>query len=350
MQLPTRTRRSARTGVIATVSSGLLLLAWPAGPAQAVGTYVVTGALHLGNGATIASAALFLALIGILTAVFLAGRQSVNWNRRAQKAPAPVDQNVVMEAAVIVGNEAGRIIALIDASVGSHTSYANQLRDLEDRIVSVTTADQLRTIAKLLASENHRMRRDAEGMATELEASQKQIDGLRQRLAQARDESLLDALTEVANRRAFDTVMEQSIATAAQTGTPLSVALTDIDAFKSINDKFGHLSGDDVLKHFAGILSEQARSTDTVARIGGEEFAIIMPGTESLAASVRAERLRSSIADQAFPIKGRAPITVTASFGVAQLRDGEDVDDFMRRADGRLYRAKSLGRIRVVTT
>jgi diguanylate cyclase len=134
-----------------------------------------------------------------------------------------------------------------------------------------------------------------------------------------------------------------------QKDSPLSLILADIDNFKKINDQFGHLVGDEILKLVAGTLSHNVKGRDSVARFGGEEFAIILPETTALNALNIAQQIRQKLENQKWISRQHnKPIgIVTASFGVAQLEDGERKSIFLRRADSKLYQAKNAGRNRV---
>jgi diguanylate cyclase (GGDEF)-like protein len=150
-----------------------------------------------------------------------------------------------------------------------------------------------------------------------------------------------DPLTGLANRRAFDLVYERETARRQRTLEPLSLVLLDIDHFKQVNDEHGHDAGDEVLRHVGTRLPEAARPTDLCVRMGGEEFAVLLPGCAPIQAMQIAERLRAAIA-------GDAPLPITASAGVATL--GVHVDapaDLLPAADEALYRAKHAGRDRV---
>ncbi|MDP1652786.1 MAG: diguanylate cyclase [Rhodocyclaceae bacterium] len=155
-----------------------------------------------------------------------------------------------------------------------------------------------------------------------------------------------DVLTGLANRRAFDEAGQLEIQRAQRYATPLSLVITDLDYFKAINDQYGHHVGDRVLQHFALILSESVRNVDLVGRWGGEEFAILMPGTDLEEAVQVAERMRVAVAD-APRIEGLAG-GYTASFGVAAFRsDTPTMVSLLGRADAALYDAKNKGRNRV---
>jgi len=152
-----------------------------------------------------------------------------------------------------------------------------------------------------------------------------------------------DALTGLPNRRAIDEVLARGAAHAARHGDPLSVLMIDLDHFKSINDRHGHVVGDAVLREAADVLRGVGRDEDVAGRWGGEEFLVVLQGIGIEGAITAAERLRAAIAAIAVD-DGRAPVRVTASIGVAQLAEGGDPEALLRGADKALYRAKANGR------
>ena len=162
-----------------------------------------------------------------------------------------------------------------------------------------------------------------------------------------RRETFGDYLTGLANRRAFFEAAEQELTRSLTVPRPTAVIAIDADHFKGINDRYGHPGGDAVLQHLAAILGETFREVDVVARIGGEEFAVLLPSTDLPRAAVVAERLRAAVASQVVHFDGQR-IRYTVSLGVASLTDGEGgIDLLLKRADQALYAAKRLGRNRV---
>jgi diguanylate cyclase (GGDEF)-like protein len=158
----------------------------------------------------------------------------------------------------------------------------------------------------------------------------------------------LDALTGIGNRRVFYTRAESELARCRRKGTPLSLLMIDLDRFKSINDALGHAAGDETLRRFAALVHPHLREYDFLARLGGEEFAVLLPdATEEVALGI-AERLRELTEAEHLPAPG-FPVPTTASIGAAQLLAHERaIDQLMHRADQALYAAKSSGRNRVV--
>ncbi|PGH55435.1 diguanylate cyclase [Azospirillum palustre] len=159
-----------------------------------------------------------------------------------------------------------------------------------------------------------------------------------------RVQSRTDVLTGLANRSHLNDVCRAEMERAARYGRPLSIILVDLDHFKQVNDRYGHVFGDRVLIEFAALARQALRGTDTVGRWGGEEFLILCPEANPEAAFALAERLRRTIRGYDFSNGHRQ----TGSFGVAGVRDGDSIDRLLIRADNALYRAKDEGRDRVV--
>ena len=159
-------------------------------------------------------------------------------------------------------------------------------------------------------------------------------------------QAITDELTGLVNRRRFLDALRTEITKGQRLGARLSVVLADLDDFKLVNDGFGHHAGDEVLLEFADLLREHGRDIDVAARLGGEEFAVLLPETGLEGARAVAERLRQSLADRHIRL-GEREVTVTASFGVAELQEGQSVDALLQAADSALYRAKEKGKNRV---
>ena len=157
-----------------------------------------------------------------------------------------------------------------------------------------------------------------------------------------------DALTGLANVRAFEELAAGTLRTAERYDQPIAVVAIDLDRFKSINDRSGHAAGDAVLVEVGRILAASTRrSIDIAGRLGGEEFVVLMPQTDRRGAVAFAERMRRDIRGHRFNFDGR-DLTVTASLGGAQWTPGESLDATLARADAALYRAKYGGRNQVV--
>ncbi|PLW83603.1 hypothetical protein CWI75_04430 [Kineobactrum sediminis] len=152
-----------------------------------------------------------------------------------------------------------------------------------------------------------------------------------------------DQLTDVANRRGFLIAAGVLLAGAQREGRPLTLVLADIDFFKRINDRYGHTIGDHVLAHFAETLRGCVRQQDTIGRIGGEEFAVIMGGASAVDARQMISRIRKAMLEQPL-LEGQQRISITASFGIAEWQDDGSIEELMTRADAALYHAKDTGR------
>ena len=155
-----------------------------------------------------------------------------------------------------------------------------------------------------------------------------------------------DPLTQVANRAEFDRMLNNFVAAHQESNLPCSLIMSDIDQFKSINDTYGHLTGDSVLRGLASILQKRLRPNDKLGRYGGEEFCAILPETNIESAARIAEELRALVAAHTFAADGKE-LRVTISIGAAELGGATHMDALYKRADDKLYEAKRTGRNRV---
>ncbi len=166
-------------------------------------------------------------------------------------------------------------------------------------------------------------------------------------LGEERRRAAVDDLTGLFGRAHFLRETRREISRAKRNGKPLSALMLDADHFKRINDSYGHAAGDAVLRSLARTLVEVTRETDVVGRLGGEEFAVLLPDADLLGAGIAAERLRNAVATTTISV-GSATLSLTVSIGVAQWRDGESTDGLLKRADAAMYLAKDRGRDRAV--
>jgi len=179
---------------------------------------------------------------------------------------------------------------------------------------------------------------------TERTRAEREVHALQERL---REESIRDSLTGLFNRRYLEESLGRELILAERKEHPVSLVMGDLDHFKEVNDRHGHLAGDEVLRVFGGLMKRHVRGSDIYCRYGGEEFLLVLPTMTKEGAAKRAERIRSEMA--AAPVcYGESTIAVTASFGVATFpHDGLTCDSLIASADSALYVAKAAGRNRV---
>ncbi|MCP1442417.1 diguanylate cyclase [Pseudomonas sp. GGS8] len=203
--------------------------------------------------------------------------------------------------------------------------------------------------------DQHQKQRDAreqevaarlQSLAERVAHMEQEALGYREHLEEQRQKALIDPLTGLPNRAAWSERLDHEISQWQQHGNTLLLAMLDLDHFKRINDNYGHLAGDKVLKIIASVLRKRLRGTDFIARFGGEEFVLLMPATAPMAGAKLLETLRASIEACPFHFKGER-VTITISMGLTAFRPDEHGDLVLKRADQALYRAKNTGRNRI---
>lgn len=259
--------------------------------------------------------------------------------------------SMAQEAEREVSANLDRIIALLKSHSEASRAYSATLENAGRNLIELTSPEQLRVAIGFLITENNKMRKETNDLQSNLEESHQQIENLRENLEVAEETGMRDPLTQLWNRRAFDHMLELQVETAVKNNTPTCLVLADVDHFKRVNDSFGHLIGDEILRLVANTISKNVKGRDFVARFGGEEFALILPQTSLENALKLALHIRHQLEIQKwFVSKRNEPVgTITASFGVAQLQLGESKEGFAGRADSKLYEAKLAGRNRVAS-
>lgn len=226
--------------------------------------------------------------------------------------------------------------------------------DRDDASIKTLMREKLRAIGQRIsgfrANEEQRLNEMAETNATlqnELKALHDKTERLNQQLHQQQSLLLKDTLTQVHSRFAYDERLAESISAYARGGEPFCYSLWDIDRFKAINDSLGHQAGDALLKQIAGYLKRYTRTSDFVARIGGEEFVILLPSITIDNAMTIADKLRAIIGAAQFEFNGEQT-TMSISCGITEVIKGDTVEGIYERADKALYEAKNGGRNRCI--
>ncbi|MNX91418.1 Response regulator PleD [compost metagenome] len=247
------------------------------------------------------------------------------------------------------------------AAEAMDTQIREQVDGLQTSMHEAADLDDLKHVLEnhleglLGTMDQHRKQRDErehevaarlQSLAERVAHMEQEALGFREHLEEQRQKALIDPLTGLPNRAAWSERLEHEISQWQQHGNTLMLAMLDLDHFKRINDNYGHLAGDKVLKIIASVLRKRLRGTDFIARFGGEEFVLLLPSTVPAAGMKLLEHLRASIEACPFHFKGER-VTITISMGLTAFKPGEHSDLVLKRADQALYRAKNAGRNRV---
>jgi diguanylate cyclase len=247
-------------------------------------------------------------------------------------------------------DEIKQVMSTIDAASGTASSYSKRLAAVIEKLAQAKDSDALRAVVEHLAQGAKEMETSNKKLEARLAASRHEIEQLQHNLEAVRAESLTDPLTTLANRKYFDAALAKGITEAAATNEPLSLLMADIDHFKTFNDSFGHLTGDQVLRLVALSIKQNVKNSDVAARYGGEEFVIALPNTALDGAILIAEQIRRAVMTRELMKRstGERLGRVTISIGVAALQPSDNAPMLIERADRCLYAAKRNGRNKVV--
>ncbi len=246
--------------------------------------------------------------------------------------------------------EIDHVMEMIDLALGSSAKYGESLVSLTNDLSGTVDRNRIRDIVGALVLATREAAATNKTLDARLKETRNEISTLRETLEAVRIEALTDAVTGLANRKHFEEMLVKWIDQVSIVRQPMSLIMIDIDRFKHFNDTFGHLTGDQVLRLVGATMREKVKLKATIARFGGEEFAVILPDTTLDGARALAEAIRLGIMGRELIKRstGESLGRVTVSCGVAQLTRGDTVATLLERADACLLLAKRTGRNRTV--
>ena len=261
----------------------------------------------------------------------------------------PADQTRVETAHRTVKTLLETLASSLNAADTEVSRYEESLQQCASQLGDDTTSDDLRGVVGNLIESTPQMNEGSAALHQHLEDSRKEAETLREELDKVRIEAQTDPMTGLANRKGFENrlkVLEGGDDFQSQSHCLL---IGDIDKFKSVNDNYGHIFGDKIIKVVATAFANLTKGKDLAARFGGEEFIILLPDTDLMGAAAVGESIRKAIENGRVynPKTGEEIDRVTISIGVTELIHGEPLEDTIARADAALYRAKESGRNRV---
>ncbi|WP_319524465.1 diguanylate cyclase [uncultured Desulfosarcina sp.] len=241
------------------------------------------------------------------------------------------------------------VIGAVQTTNQHFSESETNLEAINDTLKPSLSEADIEKIVNQIKSEINKLKSSSTSFKERLKQATSEIDRLKARITRYRKEARLDPLTGIANRRGFEKRLIQTIDDANTNGFTLCAIMADIDHFKRVNDTHGHTVGDNVIRMVAATIKDTIKGKDLAARIGGEEFAILLPDTPIEGATILAEKMRLTFEQLDLKKKntGERLGKITLSFGVTSYKTGESADSFMNRADQALYQSKKTGRNKV---
>lgn len=254
---------------------------------------------------------------------------------QTKKVPKEVVEQFLRDTEEILGGVHDTVDEFVD---GTRSGFKNMGDTIDALTKKAQDHSELMEDLELLSRYNEEMKAKAEATEKKLLEQAKTIEDLKGRLRQ-------DPLTGLFNRHALFSDLKRELSRAARYEFPLSIIMVDIDDFKDINDTYGHITGDMLLKKLAAILKDSVRDSDSVYRYGGEEFVVLCPHTQCEQAYILGERLRQKVRRYRFvPEEASKTISISISVGVTQAKPDDKPEDVIRRADEALYKSKFSGK------
>jgi diguanylate cyclase len=251
----------------------------------------------------------------------------------------------LLTAGDALSKELDTVSRAIESARETNEAYGEQLASASQSL-DAATPPTVRAMVETLASATQRVRQENKSLEDRLADTTAEVTRLRSSLELVRRDAMTDGLTNLANRKAFDSALERALLSSDASGEALTLAVIDIDHFKKFNDTWGHQTGDQVIRFVASVIARAGAEPRTAARYGGEEFALILPGDGAYAARSILEELRDEVASRV--LKRRSTNqdlgAVTVSVGLAERLPGEPMASLIERADAALYASKHGGR------
>ncbi|WP_456465128.1 diguanylate cyclase [Persephonella sp.] len=286
-----------------------------------------------------------LELIGLYKDIYEEDYQSVDIT--AEK------ESISEELASKFKNIANKLDETLKELIYNIDDYQDRIDTHTDKLEKVKKEATIETVNDAvmeILSELKKLRDENNKLKNELKSYHSEVISLKEELASAKREATIDFLTGLTNRRRFERALEDAIKDKKLRNYPSSLIFVDVDDFKKVNDEYGHVVGDLVLKELASIFKFYLRANTVVGRLGGEEFAILLPGVELNNAVNVAERLKKIIENREIKVNidgKEKKVRVTASFGVTEIGQDDTVENLLMRADEAMYKAKKKGKNRV---
>jgi len=242
----------------------------------------------------------------------------------------------------------GKLAGFTEETDRQATGFGDNLQSYGEKLRQNLDESALGNLIGEMVSDTEDMRGSVLNLQNQLEQSKQEVEKLNRELESAKGEAMIDPMTGILNRRGFEKTTSRILDESTASGKETCLLMVDIDHFKKINDTYGHLVGDKVIRAVAEMLKSKVKGQDSVARLGGEEFAVLLPETPAAGAFAVAEHIRQSIENGKIRrIDSQETIgAVTVSIGIASILPDEDINQLLNQADKALYASKTQGRNR----